>query len=324
MVARKIPPNFFGIPFGIAGLGGCWLQRSATGATHDIGNALLIAACVTWLVILTAYALYAEAHRGTLVEDLRDRIAGPFMSLAWIVPMLVAAEGLHPYAPGASKVLVDIFIAITVAFGGWYTGEWIYTDVDIDKFHPGYFLPTVAGGLIASAAAAAVGQRQLAFTMLGLGLFCWLILGSIIMGRLLLRPMLPQPLIPSLAIEVAPAAVASLALFATSGPAINGIAEALGGYGLLMALTQLRLLPVFRRLPFMPSFWAFTFSWAAVARVGIVWLQWFRPAGCRAEVDLILVAITALILCIAIKTAVSLARGTFLPVAPATPSTTGS
>ena len=45
--------------------------------------------------------------------------------------------------------------------------------------------------------------------MFGYGMICWLILGSLIMGRLLFRPMLPAALVPTLAIEVAPAAVAS-------------------------------------------------------------------------------------------------------------------
>jgi tellurite resistance protein len=324
MTARKIPPNFFAIPLGIAGLAGCWLTRSATGATHDIGNGLLVVAAAVWLTILLGYAAYALGHRGTVVADFRDRVAGPFMSLAVIVPLLLAAEGLYPHAATAGKVVVDVLVATTVVLGGWYTGEWIYGELDIDKFHPGFFLPTVAGGLIASAAAATVGQHRLAYVMLGFGTICWIILGSIIMGRLVLRPMLPSPLVPTLAIEVAPAAVASLAVFATVGPVINGATEALGGYGLLMVLTQVRLLPAFRRLPFMPSFWAFTFSWAAVARVGIVWLQQLRPRGCRVEMDVILVAITALIVCIAMKTVVSLARGTFLPAArAATPSTGG-
>jgi tellurite resistance protein len=321
MTARKIPPNTFGIPFGIAGLAGCWLTRSATGATHDIGNALLILAAALWLVITLAYTAYAVGHRGTIAADLRDRVAGPFMALALIAPMLLAAEGLHPQAATAGKVVVDIFLVATILLGGWLTGDWIYGDLDLDSFHPGFFLPTAAGGLIASASAAAVGEQRLAHVMLGYGVFCWVILGAIIMGRLMLRPMLPAPLIPTLAIEVAPPAVASLALFATYGPGISVAADTLAGYGLLMVLAQLRLLPAFRRLPFMASFWSFTFSWAAVARVGIIWLQQLRPRGCRVEMDVILIAMTALVVCIFFKTMTALARGTYLPQPqPATPS----
>ena len=39
-----------------------------------------------------------------------------------------------------------------------------------------------------------------------------------------------------------------------------------------MIIAQLRLLPVFLRLRFAPSFWGFTFSWAAVASAGMFWL----------------------------------------------------
>jgi tellurite resistance protein len=93
----------------------------------------------------------------------------------------------------------------------------------VDTSRPAYFLPTVAGGLIASAGAAEVGQQRLAELMLGLGAVCWLVLGSIILGRLLFRPPLPNPLLPTLAIEVAPAAVASLAYFALRGDHIDTV-----------------------------------------------------------------------------------------------------
>jgi hypothetical protein len=48
-----------------------------------------------------------------------------------------------------------------------------------------------------------------------------------------------------------------------------------------MVIAQLRLLPTYLRLPFMPSTWAFTFSWAAVAAAAIIWLQSLQPAGYR-------------------------------------------
>ena len=69
--------------------------------------------------------------------------------------------------------------------------------------HPGYFLPTVAGGLVAAGGAAEVGQRRLAEVVFGLGLICWIVLGSILLARLLVRPALPAVLTPTLAIEVA-------------------------------------------------------------------------------------------------------------------------
>ncbi len=47
-----------------------------------------------------------------------------------------------------------VFFVATVLFGGWLTGQWIAGELDESKLHPGYYLPTVAGGLIAADGAA--------------------------------------------------------------------------------------------------------------------------------------------------------------------------
>jgi tellurite resistance protein len=116
----------------------------------------------------------------------------------------------------------------------------------------------VAGGLIAAEGAALVGQRRPAEVLLGFGVMSWVVIGSLILGRLFVRPLLPPP--PTMAIEVAPAAVSTAVWFAIHGRSIDTVTAFLAGYGMLMVLAQLRLLPAYLRLKFMPTFWAFTFS----------------------------------------------------------------
>jgi tellurite resistance protein len=318
MAPRKIPVNFFGMPFGLAGLGEVWTTLAGyRSAPALVGEVLFLFSAAVWIVLVIGYLRHLIARLSTLVADLRDPVAAPFTSLAVITPMLLTSQGLYPHAALAGQVVTDVFLVLTVLLGGWFTGQWIYRPVDIDRFHPGYFLPTVAGGLIAAGAAGAVGQPRLGEIMLGLGALCWVVLGSVILGRLLLRPMLPPPLQPTLAIEVAPPAVASLAWFTLRGEAIDVVAAALAGYGLLMVLAQLRLLPAYLRLPFMPSTWSFTFSWAAVVTVALVWLQDGQPAGYRAWQYLLVVTITLLVGGIAARTAIALARRELLPPPPA-------
>jgi tellurite resistance protein len=193
------------MPFGLAGLAGSWLTLGGYGLVpRSVGDALLVVAALVWLTVLAAYLRYVLHDRRALARDLLDPVAGPFASLAVITPMLLAAEGLFPYAPAAGRVLLDVFLVLTLLLGGWYTGQWIYGSLDLDKFHPGYFLPTVAGGLIAAAGAAELGQQRLGELMLGLGLVCWFVLGSIILGRMLFRPLLPDAVLPTVAIELAP------------------------------------------------------------------------------------------------------------------------
>ncbi len=317
MAARRIPLNFFAMPLGLAGLAGSWQTAADYGrAPHAVAWVLFLAATLAWILVLVGYVRYLSDDWGGFGRDLLDPVAAPFASLAVITPMLLAVEGLYPHAPHAGRALFDVFLVLTVLLGAWFTGQWMYGGLELDRFHPGYFLPTVAGGLLASAGAAAVGQRRLAEVMFGFGMVCWLVLGSIILGRLFFRPQLPRALMPTLAIEVAPAAVASLAYFALHGDRVDSVAAFLGGYGMLMVMAQLRLLPAYLRLPFMPSTWAFTFSWAAVASASLHWLDALRPTGYQVWQYLVLTAVTALIGSIAVRTLVALARHQLLPEQP--------
>ena len=103
---------------------------------------------------------------------------------------------------------------------------------------------------------------------------------------------------------------------------MNAVAAFLGGYGLLMALAQVRLLPAYARLPFMPSTWAFTFSWAAVATTATYWLNDIRPGGYRVAEYLVLAAISALVGGIAIRTLLAVVRRQLLPINAATTTAT--
>jgi tellurite resistance protein len=315
---QKIPLNLLGIPFGLAGLGEAWtVLASEHHAPALVGEVILLISAASWLAVVAAYLSHlitaVPSVRAALSGDLLDPIAAPFASLTLIVPILLASDGLFPQAATPGRVITDVFIVLTVLLGGWFTGQWILGPVDLDRFHPGYFLPTVAGGLIASDGAALVGQQRLAEVLLGFGVLSWIVLGSLILGRLLFRPLLPPALQPTMAIEVAPAAVASLAWFAIHGTRIDMIAAFLAGYGILMVIAQLRLLPAYLRLPFMPSTWAFTFSWAAVAAAAIIWLQGTQPAGYRVWQYVLIAAITALIGGIAIRTVVAISRRQLLP-----------
>jgi tellurite resistance protein len=315
LACSRVPLNFFSIPFGLAGLGASWLALADYGGmSRGVANGLFVISAAVWLIVLGGYCRYLMSDPSAFRRDLTDPVAAPFGSLAVITPMVLAAGGLYAYAPGAGRVVLDVFLGLTVVLAGWFTGEWIYGSVSIDQFHPGYFLPLVAGGLVASAGVAEIGQRLLAEILFGLGATAWIVYGSIIMGRLILGPPLPESLVPTLAIEVAPAAVASLAWFAIDGDRVDLVAAVMGGYGLMMALGQLRLLPMYARLPFMPGTWSFTFSWAAVATAALHWIHDTRPAGYLIWEYVVIAGITALVGGIALRTLLAIGRGQLMPV----------
>jgi tellurite resistance protein len=316
MAATRVPPNFFGFAFGLAGLSECWAIAAHDGrAPRAVATVLAIAAGVVWLVVLARYLRYVIVDHSVLKRDLQDPIVGPFLSLAVVSPMVWAVVAISPYSTSIAKVVLDVFVVATILLGGWFTGQWIYGSLDLNKLHPGYFLPTVAGGLVASDGAALLGQPTLAELTFGFGVVSWLIMGSMILGRLFFGPTLPTRLLPTIAIEVAPASVASLAWFDAHGDRVDIVAAFLAGYGLLMIVAQFRLLPTFVRLPFMPSTWAFTFSWAAVASAGLHWLSDSHPAGSTTYEYLVLGAISVFIGGIAARTVLAILRHQLLPAA---------
>ena len=150
MPLRRIPLDLFGTGFGLAGLAGCWRAVGQTGdAPTAVGEMLMGVSAIVWLLVLVLYLRYVFSVRGAFFADLQDLVAGPFSSLAVITPMQLAAQGLMPYSPDTAKVLVNFLVILTLVLGGWLTGQWIYNPFKVDQLHPGHFIPTVAGGLVA-------------------------------------------------------------------------------------------------------------------------------------------------------------------------------
>jgi tellurite resistance protein len=304
-----VPPNVLSIAFGLTGLGEAWnAARRVLTIGAVVPNVIFVLAGAVWLVLVIWYASQGGRR---LLSDLGDPVQSPFTSIAAIVPMLLAGA-LASYAFTAGRVLVVIFLALTIGLGAFLYGQWIVVEMSPDPAHPGYFVPTVAGGFLGATAAAEVHLHALAWAAFGVGVLAWALFGSTILNRLMFRSALPAALVPTLAIEVAPPAVAGIAYFALTGGARTVIAYILGGYLVLMVLVQLRFIPLYVRLRFSPGLWAFTFSYATVATDALLWIAVTRPSARAAYAVIILVLIAALVAAIAVRTVVAIWRGQLL------------
>ena len=309
----RVPPNLFGIALGIAGLAQAWHAAvPILGTVQAVPGALDILAAALWLVLAGAYL--AQGPR-IILADLRDPVLSPFVSSSALTAMLLAAA-LAQDAPAAGRVLVIVFLAVTIAIGGRLTGQWMTGGIDPDSVHPGYLLPTAAGGLIGANAAAQVHLHALAEASFGIGVICWIMLGSVILNRLFTRPELPSALVPTIAIELGIPAVAGLAYFAVAGRTVGFVACVLGGYTVLMALVQVRLIPVYRRLPVTPGSWAFTFAYAAAAADALVWLAITKPPAAADYAIAVITLLTAFASWIAFRTVALAVRGQLFPAWP--------
>ncbi|OJU84226.1 MAG: hypothetical protein BGO11_10855 [Solirubrobacterales bacterium 70-9] len=193
-----------------------------------------------------------------------------------------------------------------MGFGGWLTGEWVLGEIDERRFHPGYYLPTCAGGFIGAEGCGLFGMPSLGWIAFGLGAIGWLILASQVSGRLFFIGRLPEELVPTMAIELATPCVAGAAWFQLAGEVPDPVAYMLAGYAALMLLVQLRLLPIYARLRFTPGFWSFIFSWCAAAALGIRWLEATEPPAASTYAALVAGAASLLVAAIAARSLLEL------------------
>ena len=312
--AGRVPPSFFSIPFGVAGLAAVWRQAGQYyGVPVWIGQALFVIAAAAWALLIVVYAGRTVVDPASVTRHLRDPVLVPFFSLPALVGMLLAV-GLEDTARTAGMVLFAASLAAATLFGGWTMGQLRVAGMNVDRVHSGYFLPTVAAGLLAATGAALADQRQLGWVCFGVGVLSWVMLSSVILGRLISRPRPPAPLVPTLAIEVAPPALAGSAYFALTGNHVDALTYAIAGYSLLMVLVQVTLLPIYRRTPFTPGFWSFTFPWTAVVAYALHWIAVERPGASVVSLGAAAVAaVTVLVAAVAARSLVALLHGEFLP-----------
>jgi tellurite resistance protein len=305
----RIPPNRFGVPLGLAGLATAWHAADAKlGTSPAVPGAIYILAAV---VLLVLGSLYAAQGPRRVVSDLRDPVQAPFVAVPSITAMMLAVA-LAGVAFTAGRALVVIFFAVTIGVGGWLGGQWITGDLDQASVHPGYYLPTVAGGLVGAITLSQVHLGGLAEAAFGIGVLSWVLLGSVVLNRLITGKGLPAALQPVTAIEVAPPALAGVAWFALASHGTNVIAYAIAGYLVLTTLVQVRLLPRYLKLRFSAGFWAFTFSYAIGITLALEWIMRTNPRGSTGYVIAAITAITVLIGAIAARTVIEVARGQFL------------
>jgi tellurite resistance protein len=284
------------------------------GSPIVVSDALYLTAAAVWGLILIGAVCRFCQRPSRILGELRDPILCPFWGLAPIVGMLLTG-GLARYAFEPAKFLFLVFLVATILLAGWLSGDWIVRDFDRRRFHPGYYLPAVAGGLIGGQEAATFGLRGLGWLSFGIGIFCWLPLAAVVLGRLLFDQLPASVILPTVAIELAPPAVAGNAYFVLHGPVPDPFLYALAGYAVFMGIVQLRLVAEYTHVSFAPSFWAFVFPWAAAASFGIRWLVVEHPSDQAVYAGLIISAASLLLAAITTRSLVALARGEFLPSA---------
>jgi tellurite resistance protein len=260
-----LPAAFFGVVLGVGGLGYAWrLAHGVWRAAASMGEALMALAACLWAGLMVLFILKWIFARDEAIAEAQHPVQCCFIGLAGVSTMVISGAVL-PYSRLASEILFILGAAFTLAFALWRTGRLWQGERDHAATTPVLYLPTVAGGFVMAAGAAALGYPDWGQLAFGGALFSWLAIESVLLHRLYTATTLAPALRPTLGIQLAPPLVGTLAYLNVGGGAPDLVAHALFGYGLLQALLLLRLLPWIMRQPFSMSYWSFTFGVTALA-----------------------------------------------------------
>jgi tellurite resistance protein len=305
---QRLPLTLFGMPLGMAGLGGAW-SAAATAIHAPTWPAEIFygASDALWLAFVIGYLRGGIRTRGAFGDDLRHPFSGPFASVIPLVAVLLSAHytaysfTIFAWTCGAAIVALAVVVAQLIA-------HWLSGAVDLHAIHPGYYIPAVAGPFIASIGLSVLGQPSLAIAAIGAGLFFWVAMTAIVTVRMLIGERLPDAVRPAMTAFVAGTSTANLAWIVAHPGRVDQAQELMTGVLVLMLLVQGALIGEYRTLTFTGGWWIFTFPLASTTNYAVRWFSAVRPPGWETYAWVALGCTTLFILFVAVRTIETTAR----------------
>jgi tellurite resistance protein len=310
----RVQPGLFGIALGTLGLAGTWLKMQPLigEVARTIFSALLTAGATVLVIVFVLWMAKVVRHLDVVRQEWTHPVQGPLLALLPVSTLLLVTL-LAPFeADGRVAATMVVLAALVLQFAiAWEVVALLSTGrMPADLVTPALYLPIVPGGLVGAMALAAIGYPGWAALLFGSGVGGWALLEARILHQLFAGP-LPAPIRPTLGIEIAPAAVSTLAA-ATLWPQLpaDALMVCLGvACGPVIAvLTRWRW---WSDVPFSVGFWSFSFPVAALAAATI---EAVRRGGWPEWVAWTAVGVaSAIIGFLAVRTLLLLLRGRLLP-----------
>jgi tellurite resistance protein len=250
------------VALGLGGLSGAWRTAAGLGAPGWPASVLTALCLGVWTVITVMYVVKGRGDPRAFIVDLRHPDQGFAVAYIPLIPLLLLA-----HVPGTRVFhVLDLALAAgwAIATAG-LVAHWITTPREREAIHPGFSLPVIGGPFIVCISLQANGWHALAQATFAVGVFFWMMVGTVIVGRLMTEQRLSDARFPTLAVLMVPPATASIAWFALNDNRITTVGTGLAGVLAMLALIQLFIIPDYLRRPFTISAWSFSFPLAATA-----------------------------------------------------------
>lgn len=307
----RLPVGIFGISVGLFGLLGAWRRVAAYGwsGASDVVAFLTWPVGSVWILSMLLYAIkcirYPQAVRGEFLHPVQG-------SLQALLPLslLLAVIQFNRPGQGVWLALALLAMALHLVIAVRVVSILSTGRMPANAVTPALYLPVVGGALVGGMTLATLGYPGWGAMLFGTGLSGWALLEARILSRLF-EGQMPAALRPTVGVELAPPAIATLtaAVIWPQLPAdvlMIGLGVAIAPFVGVMARYRW-----WSQVPFSVGFWSFSFPLAALASAIIEamhrggWPSWIGIAA--------LLAASVVIAFLALRTAIILLQGRFLP-----------
>ena len=323
---KFLMPGWFSVVMGLCGLSLAWHSAQRVFGDMADGVALVVAvvAVLVFLVLLVASVVRAVRYPVALTEDLRHPARHAFVAALPVALLLLAAVGVALLGPHPGWHVLWWLGALTQLWATvWVLGRWLAPATPGQgpgntglwpAVTPVLLIPVV-GNVVVPLAGLPLGHAVWSAAQMGIGVFFWPIVLTLVLARRMAHSPLPERLLPSWFITLAPPSVIGGVLVQWQAP--PALALALWGVALFFLLW---LLPIAKRIasqPFGLVYWALSFPLAALAaltlRVGDLYPQ---ATGLQTGGVLLLAVSSMVILWLGFATVRGLRDGTLLAPEP--------
>jgi tellurite resistance protein len=325
---KFLMPGWFSLVMGLCGLSLAWNSAGSLLGEMAGGVALVIGAlaALVFLALLAASVLRMARYPAALAEDLKHPVRHAFVAAFPVSLLLLSTVGVALAGPSALWNAVWWLGSLTQLWATvWVLGHWL-APVAVNQ--PGHgpgntglwpavtpvLLIPVVGNVLAPLAGLPLGHALWSNAQLGIGLFFWPLVVTLMLVRRLAHSPLPERILPSWFITIAPPSVIGLVMLQMRAP--QEVALAFWGVAVFFVLW---LLPVVRRIagqPFGIAFWALSFPFAAFTSLTLRLADGMGSSALQTVGVLMLAATSIIVLWLGFATVRGLREGSLLAPEP--------
>ncbi|MCC0026531.1 MAG: SLAC1 anion channel family protein [Zhengella sp.] len=305
---EHVPVGLFAMVMGLAGLTLATMRLEHVSGFHTVAPGLLLG--LTGLVFAAIAALYgtkAMKYPKAVRADWNHPVRIAFFPAASISLILIATA-LTPMHDGWGGIFWSVGTALQLVLTLAVVSAWIgHRTFEAAHLNPAWFIPAV-GNILVPIAGMRLGHTEISWFFFSVGILFWVILATLVFNRLIFHAPLPERLMPTLMILIAPPAVGFISWNALTG-GIDPFARILYYSGVLFALVFATQIRTVSRLPFMITWWAYSFPLAALTISTLAYGHAVGAEGLLLAGRILYGLLVAVIVMLLVRTGMAMARG---------------